>query len=314
MNGELEEVIRKIRRRGLVQLPEGLVHLIPKISDLARKFKKEVIFDIDPTYGACDIRLCEARASSCDTIIHVGHAKILDVGKVLYVPWRREANVEKIIEKLRKIKGRKCVATTINFAWLLDYVKEVEGVVLGRGSGRVPGEGIVLGCDTSVCNVQADINIFIGDGYFHPLAMGINTGRETLAIRPHGGVERIAYNKFLKRRLALIGMAEGRNVGIIISSKPGQNRMALAMELRDVAEENGYSVRLYISDYLYPHYLTGLPEDFFVFTGCPRVATDDTFEKPVLTPEEFLLKLGYLKKYRIDWFTSIKSLPADNEG
>lgn len=309
----LEDAIRKIKKRGLVQLPEGLIHLIPEIEELAKKYGKEVVFDIDPVFGACDVREREAKASGCDTIIHVGHGKMVDTPGVVYVEWERELDVEKIVETVRRIKGRKCVGTTVNFAWVLNYLKDIEGVVIGSGSNRVPGKGIVLGCDTRACHVPADVNIFIGDGYFHPIVIGVNTKRKTLAVRSDGRIEEIDWMGFLKKRLAIVGATDGKKVGIIISSKTGQNRIALALELKELAEKKGYSVRLYVSDYLFPDYLYGLTDDFFVFTGCPRVATDDVFEKPVLTPEEFLLKLDLMKEYKIGWITTIRPLLRGSE-
>jgi len=308
---ELEALLKKMpERRVLLQLPDGLKHKVEEFVELFRKYNKEVIVDVDPSYGACDVRINEMRAVGAEAIVHVGHAPMFDLPNVYYVEWRRPADVEKVRRALEELssKGRVCLATAVNFRWMLEELEGMENVVVGGGSWRIPLRGVVLGCDTTACNVDADLNAFVGDGHFHPLAIEINTGRPTYRISPDGKVERVSYERFLRRRLALVGSVDGKRVGIIVSSKIGQNRNPLAQELAREARKRGYEVNLYVSDYMDPLYLLGLPDDFFVYTGCPRVPLDDweRYEKPLLTPEEFLYKLGLLKKYSIGWITALR--------
>ena len=307
---EIRDVAERIRgRRILLQVPEGLKTELDDMVKMLEERGKEVVVCIDPSYGACDVRFKEMEASGCEAILHVGHAPMIRHPKVYYVEWRRDADAEKIREALEELagRGRVCVVTSVNFRWVLEEARDIPGVVVGGKSWRVPYEGVVLGCDTSACEVDADLNAYIGDGYFHALAVWVNTGRPTFIVYPDGRVEEVNFERLVKRRLALIGSVHGNRVGIIVSSKVRQNRRGLAEELKKFAEEKGYEVNIYVSDYLDPLYLLGLPDDFFVFTGCPRVPIDDAerYGKPVLTPEEFLYKLGVLREYRIGWITSV---------
>ncbi len=313
---ELEELVKQIpEKRLLVQVPEGLKHRVREIEEVFKKYGKEPIINIDPVYGACDVRVNEMRMSGCEAIVHIGHAFMTPLPvKVYYVEWKRPLDREKVkkaIEMLTKNR-RACVFTNTNFSWFLDEIKDIEGVIISGGSFRMPKKGVVLGCDTTACDVDADINIYIGDGYFHPLAVWINTRRPTYIVYPDGSVEEFSAETLLKRRLSLIGITSGEKVGIIVSSKIGQNRTGLAHQLKKIAEEHGYKASIYISDYIDPSYLEGLDDDFYVYTGCPRVPIDDMdrYKKPLLTPEEFLYKLGLLKKYRIGWITTV--LQQDN--
>lgn len=307
---ELRSVVEKMpERRVLVQIPEGLKVHLDEILEIFQEYGKEAIVDLDPVYGACDIRINEMRAVGAETIVHIGHRKMLDIPGVYYVEYPRDVDVDAVIQSIREISGdrKACFATTANFSWILERVKGIPSIVVGKGSWRVPGEGIVLGCDTTACDVEADLNIFLGDGRFHPMAIWINTQRPTYVVLPNGEHREVSFESVLKRRLTLVGSLDGRRVGVIVSSKLGQNRWKLAQQLKDLAERRGYIVRLYVSDYLEPSYLLGLEEDFYVYTGCPRVPIDDSerYEKPLLTPEEFLLKLGLMKEYRIGWITEI---------
>ncbi len=310
MMEEIEELAKSMKeRRILLQIPEGLKGRIPEIVELFRRYGKEVIVGLDPTYGACDVRTREGEAVGAEAIVHIGHLPMVKLPGVYYVEWKREAKIEAILNAVRELtqKGRVCVATTANFRYLLEKVKEIPGVVIGRGSWRVPYEGVVLGCDTTACDVEADLNVFIGDGSFHPMAIWINTRRPTFVVDPSGSVTEISYEKVLKKRLALIGSVSGKRIGILVSSKVGQNRRKLAFQLYELSKGLGYEPYLFVSDYLDPSYLLGIDVDFFVYTGCPRVPIDDAerYPKPLLTPEEFLYKVGIAKEYRIGWITEL---------
>ncbi len=307
---ELVELARKIEgRKILLQVPEGLKHHVDEMVDVLTKMGKEVFVDIDPTYGSCDIRVNEAKQVGADVIIHVGHAPMLKLPNVYYAYWKKGANVDAIRETVKQlVKDRiACLVSSVNYAWILDHLRDIRGVKIGKGGWRIPVEGAVVGCDTTACNVDADINIFVGDGYFHPLAVWVNTRRRTFLVYPDGRFEEVSFEGVIRKRLAIIGSVEGRRVGIIVSSKYGQNRRELAEELYHLSKKRGYTPSLYVSDYLEPSYLMGLRDDFFVYTGCPRVPIDDMerYDKPILTPEEFLYKLGVLKEYRIGWITRV---------
>ena len=310
MMEEIESIAKKIKeRRILLQVPEGLKTEVPKIVEILERHGKEVIVDIDPTYGACDLRINEMKAVNAEAILHIGHAPMFNYPNVYYVEWRRDADIEAVERSIKEIaRGRRfCLATTANLRWVLEKLKNIEGAVVGKGSWRIPLEGVVLGCDTSACDVDADINIFVGDGYFHPLAIWVNTKRPTFVVYPDGRWEEVSFERLVRKRLALLGSISGKRVGILVSSKIGQNRWPLARELYDLAKEKGYIPRIYVSDYIDPLYLLGLEEDFFVYTGCPRVPIDDAerYDKPLLTPEEFLYLLGVVKEYKIGWITRV---------
>ena len=305
---ELEKVAKKVKgRRVLLQVPEGLKTDIEKMVEILEREGAKVFVDIDPTYGACDIRTREAEAVGAEIIIHVGHAPMLNLPNVYYVEWMRDANVSKILEVISSLAKQKkvCFATTVNFRWIIDKVQKIPNVVVGKGSWRIRYSGVVLGCDTTSCNIEADVNVFLGDGHFHPMAIWINTRRPTYVLTPEGKLIEVNYEREVRKRLALIGSLEGKKVGIVVSSKVGQNRKDLALYLAELAKAKGYIPHLYVSDYLDPLYLLGLPDDFFVYTGCPRVPIDDAerYDKPLLTPEEFLYKLGIVKDLYIGWTT-----------
>ncbi len=307
---EIREILPRIKgKRVLLQIPEGLKDRVEEIENILKGSAREVVTIVEPSWGACDIRTDYLKYTGADIVVHIGHEEMLSLPNVIYVHWRREADVvavKRALEKILEDFNPVCLFTTINFSHLLPLLQR-EGVIIGKRGNRTRRPGIVLGCDADTCRVKAEADVYVGDGYFHPMTVWLNNRRPLFAIRPDGSVEELNFEKVLRRRLAILSMAEGKKVGIIVSTKLGQNRNSLAWELKKLAEEKGYKASLYVSDYLYPEYLEGLPDDFFVYTGCPRVPIDDmeNYKKPLLTPEEFLYKLGILKDYRLGWITQL---------
>ena len=110
---------------------------------------------------------------------------------------------------------------------------------------------------------------------------------------------------FLRQRFGLITQcANAGSFGLLVSTKAGQLSLQTAMRLKKLAEAKGKKVYIFVADYIYPEYLTGLKVDCYVNTACPRLAIDDQkqFNKMVLNPTEMEIALNYkkLSDYRID--------------
>jgi len=90
-------------------------------------------------------------------------------------------------------------------------------------------------------------------------------------------------------------MAKDSNkFGILLSTKAGQERKGLALELKKEIEHKGKEAFILVSDYLLPEYAIGIDVDCFVNTACPRIAIDDAsgWKKPIVNPNELEIALG----------------------
>jgi 2-(3-amino-3-carboxypropyl)histidine synthase len=81
-----------------------------------------------------------------------------------------------------------------------------------------------------------------------------------------------------------------RTVGIIVSTKSGQQRRALAEQLKKLHEGAVIVMLREVS----PDELLNLGFDCYVNTACPRLTYDDQvrFPAPVLSPQEFEIICG----------------------
>jgi len=147
-------------------------------------------------------------------------------------------------------------------------------------------EGQILGC--SIDKFDADSFLFIGDGMFHPTALAIKNNKPVYIYNPFSkqffelDLEIIEkYNK--KTQGAYAKFLSSENIGILVSTKPGQNRLNDAEKLKNSQDKNCY---ILIQNDIDFQGLENFPFiDCFVNTACPRIGYDDQLPKPVVDIE-----------------------------
>ena len=113
-------------------------------------------------------------------------------------------------------------------------------------------------------------------------------------------------DKILRIRFARITKAKSaKKWGIIVSSKEGQYRMKLAMDIKKQIEDEKMEAYILLLDNINPDALLPyLDLDAFVVTACPRIAIDDSqmYKKPLITPQELEIALNKRKweDYQLD--------------
>jgi 2-(3-amino-3-carboxypropyl)histidine synthase len=320
---KLDQVCDFIRVRGArtvaLQMPEGLKTHAQRISDeLSDRTGVGTIILGDPCYGACDISHHFSRYA--DVLVHFGHAEIPslnDSDRVLFVEVILEFDVVPLLEKaLPLLKDRIGLVTTVQHVPLLEKAKAFlhsrgKVCLIGKGDGRIKHEGQVLGCNvTSALSIRSDVDqfLFIGSGDFHPLAVSLETKRPVIVVDPILDQVRTLdelTDRVLRQRYAAIARAlDAERFGILVSSKSGQDRFALALDLAHRLRGKGKRADIILMDVIGPDQLLAFQVDAFVSTACPRLAIDDQvrYPKPLLTPIELEVLLGdrAWEDYRMD--------------
>lgn len=289
-----------------VQLPDGLKR---KAFEICSELGSDVILSGESCFGACDLDL--SLLADVDILYHYAHTEILKFGRVVYVPYFVDYDVERVVETIKIIPERYIgIISTAQYCQKLPEVKELleaSGFVveLRKGSERVKYAGQVLGCNYSALkDCKADAVVFVGDGLFHAVGASFYSRKKVYAVNPlNYELEVVQSEGFLKERYLQISRCKGlEKVGILVSTKPGQKRLKLAEELRKKALEREMKVLIVYINEITPEKLMNLPFEFYVNTACPRISYDDyrRFEKPILTPAEFEYLLGLREGIELD--------------
>lgn len=317
---KIENEMSKIRPKTvLLQLPSGLKRKATALSsEIQKRFGCEVLISGDSCYGSCDIPT--GSLDLVDAVIQVGHWGMPTVRlskPVLFLP------VEISIDLLKMIKTAKpflvspigLLATPQHLHQLKDaksmLEKESLKVMIGRGKSRVPEPGLLLGCDYSSAHVISDkvaSFLLLGGGRFHAIGLKLSTGKPVVILDPERSkaiVEEIDVDSFKRKRFAIIqAISKAKSIGIIVSSKPGQERMSLAKRLLSFIVDSGREGHIVILNDISPDALLNLDLDAYISTACPRIALDDSdsYGFPLGTPIELMIALSKVKweDYRID--------------
>jgi 2-(3-amino-3-carboxypropyl)histidine synthase len=310
LNGT-SDLIRTLRARGAkkvaLQFPEGLKRRAAAVATELKDAGFDVIVSGNPCYGACDLAL--DTLSIADVLVHFGHAAVDERHNVIFEPYPVDFDILILENAVPLLKGKKIgLVTTVQHVHLISPMEaflQSKGidVRVAMGSSRTPHRGQVLGCSFAAAKAtDADEILFVGTGLFHPVGISLATGTRVIALDPlTGTAQEVSGDTLKRRRFAVMEKVRGaKSIGIIVSMKSGQQRMALAERLAALSPHAVIVTMQEVS----PDELLNLGFDAFVNTACPRLAYDDQvrFPVPVLSPQEFEILCGVRSwdEYSID--------------
>jgi 2-(3-amino-3-carboxypropyl)histidine synthase len=319
---DLKPAIKELKEIGakkiLVQIPEGLKVKTEDIIDELEAEGIEVISEMTPCFGACDIKVSEALLLKCDAVLHIGHSEFMKIKDipVVYLPlYYKLDNFEEISTKLLDYLKEKEIKEIglITTAQFLPYISDIrvklesEGIkVLTKDGPRVK-EGQALGCNYSAVPDTEHI-VYFGDGYFHPLGIHFSAQREVILANPFkDSISTLdkEKDKFLRQRILLIEKAkEAKSFAILVSSKVGQQRLHWAESVQAELKMKGYEANIYTMDHVSEDKLLGIKAGAYINTACPRLSIDDFFnwKKPMINSTEvkYLLGKESYDNYKLD--------------
>jgi len=190
----------------------------------------------------------------------------------------------------------------------INYLKESKSLLEKQGKKVFIGQpktyqkqgitakyaGQVLGCDASSAKAiesKVDCFLYIGTGEFHPLGIALATEKPVFKVNPFTKkttlISTADKRKWLAKQAARVSkFKSAKNIGIYVSTKPGQNRQKQAEQLGKELEKQGKQAYLFIADTITANELLNFPQiDAWVNTACPRIV-DDYFSKPVVNLSE----------------------------
>jgi len=185
------------------------------------------------------------------------------------------------------------LATTIQFIDSIENIKSQleqakKEVKLFKGEhAKYPGQ--MLGCSL---NKQEDTDAFlyIGSGEFHPKALLLKNSKPVFVYNPLNDTTELLTEKDIelikrKQQGALSRYLVSDRIGIIVSTKPGQNHLKEAETLQAKLQKEKKEAYIFVTDTLSLNELENFPFiQCWVNTMCPRIGYDDGMytTKPIL--------------------------------
>ncbi|RMF07083.1 hypothetical protein D6764_00645 [Candidatus Woesearchaeota archaeon] len=220
--------------------------------------------------------------------------------KFAFFPAKAKSRIKIPKNVLDELPQRIGLFTTVQFVESLQGIKEQiektgREVLLLRPPHSVR-EGQLLGCGIKKFDESIDAFLFVGDGRFHPLTLLLRNNQKVICYDPFTKKKSELTKKdveyALKREKAgYVKFLSSKRVGVLISTKPGQNRRNLAKKLKEHFPDKKFYYFLF--DQLNFAELENFPfVECWVNTACPRIMIDDIrkFRKPVINIEALLEK------------------------
>lgn len=302
--------------------PDGILPQVQETAkNITKKFNIPAYVLADTTWGTCDLNSNGSKVLGADIQFNVGHTINTEEYEknVFLIDAYDDVGFDSVAQKCTELLKGKTISLVTDSQHLhqVDNVKKIFlqnsiNVKIGKGKGQL-NDGQVFGCEfypTSELKKEVDAYVFLGQSNFHAAGIALSTNLPTYILDPYFNEVReiTEFAQKLKRKstLAIYKAAEAKTFGIIIGLKEGQLSKVFGLKMKKQLEEFGKEVQLFALTDITNERLRNLKGiDAFIQVACPRISTDNEFDKPMLSTPQANALLKMLKNEKLDNYLEI---------
>ncbi len=321
-----KKIFDEIKKRKPVSVaingPDGI---LPQVQETASKIMKR--FGIpayvlaDTTWGSCDLNSNGAKVLGAEVLFNIGHTISFDTfnDNIVMIDAFDNITFDKVVRKCIEILKGKTISLITDSQHLhqINTVKEILTqagiqVKIGKGKGQL-NDGQVFGCEfypVMETKDEVEVNVFLGQSNFHAAGIALATNKPTYILDPYFNevreVTEFAQKLQKKATLAIYKAADAETFGIIVGLRDGQLSKTTALKFKQELEKEGKAVQLFALTDITNDRLRNLKGiDAFIQVACPRISTDNQFDKPLLSTPQANALLKILRNESIDGYMQI---------
>ena len=302
--------------------PDGI---FPKVqetaSNIMKKFGIPAFILADTTWGTCDLNSNGAKVLGAEILFNIGHTNKLETfeNNVVMIDAFDDVPFDSVLPKcIQKLKGKTIsLITDSQHLHEINNVKnylEKNGIIvkIGKGKGQL-NDGQVFGCEfypAMETKETVDANLFLGQSNFHAAGIALSTKKPTYVLDPYFNevrdVTNFAEKLEKKATLKIYKAMEAKVFGVIVGLKEGQFAKVTALKFKKELEEQGKEVQLLaLTDITGDRLKNFTGIDAFIQVACPRISTDNEFDKPMLSTPQANALLKMLNNEKLDNYLEI---------
>jgi len=302
--------------------PDGILPQVQETAmNITKRFGIPAYVLADTTWGTCDLNSNGSKVLGAEIQFNIGHTintESFEKNLVLINAYD-DVEFDSVAKKCVDIlKGKKIsLVTDSQHLHQMDKVNEIltSGgieVKIGKRKGQL-NDGQVFGCEfypATELKDEVDAYVFLGQSNFHAAGIALSTNMPTYVLDPYFNevreVTEFAQKLKKKATLAICKAAEAQSFGIIIGLKEGQLSKVFALKFKKELEKEGKTVQLFALTDITNERLKNLKGiDAFIQVACPRISTDNQFDKPVLSTPQANALLKILRHESIEGYLEI---------
>jgi 2-(3-amino-3-carboxypropyl)histidine synthase len=303
--------------------PDGL---LPKVQDLTLRISKKygipAYLLADTTWGTCDLNSNGAKVLNAEILFNIGHTNSMKMFEknVIMIDAFDDISFDRVVEKCTELLLGKTISL-ITDSQHLNQIESIKNVLeengvnvkIGKGSGQL-NDGQVFGCEfypaTEMID-NVDANVFLGQSNFHAAGVALATNKPTYILDPYFNEIReitdFARKLQKKATLEIYKSVDAETFGVIVGLKEGQISKLTALKFKKELESTGKTVHLIALTDITNERLRNLKDiDAFIQVACPRISTDNKFDKPVLSTPQAVALMKLLRKENVENYFQIK--------
>lgn len=302
--------------------PDGILPQVQETAmNITKKFGIPAYVLADTTWGTCDLNSNGAKVLGAEIQFNIGHTINTESFEknLILINAYDDVGFDSVAEKCVEIlKGKKIsLVTDSQHLHQMDRVNEIltKGgidVKIGKGKGQL-NDGQVFGCEfypATELKDKVDAYVFLGQSNFHAAGIALSTNMPTYVLDPYFNevreVTEFAQKLKKKATLAIYKAADAQSFGIIVGLKEGQLSKVFALKFKKELEKEGKTVQLFALTDITNERLKNLKGiDAFIQVACPRISTDNQFDKPVLSTPQANALLKILRHESIEGYLEI---------
>ncbi len=302
--------------------PDGILPQVQETAmNITRRFGIPAYVLADTTWGTCDLNSNGSKVLGAEIQFNIGHTINTESFEknLILINAFDDVEFDSVAKKCVDIlKGKQIsLVTDSQHLHQMDRVNEIltNGgihVKIGKGKGQL-NDGQVFGCEfypATELKDKVDAYVFLGQSNFHAAGIALSTNKPTYVLDPYFNevreVTEFAQKLKKKATLAIYKAADAQSFGIIIGLKEGQLSKVFALKFKKELEKEGKTVQLFALTDITNERLKNLKGiDAFIQVACPRISTDNQFDKPVLSTPQANALLKILRHESIDEYLEI---------
>lgn len=195
------------------------------------------------------------------------------MSKILYIhSIQKNLHIKLLKSEIKKLPKKLLLLYSIQYKELAESIKKQ----LEANNIKVERFQQVLGC-SKIYNKNKITILFIGTGEFHLINLYLQS--PNIYKLENGRVLKIptvTINKIkAHRKAALLKFLNAENIGILVSTKPGQENLDTAIKLKNKLNKKGKQAYIFISNEIIPAQFENFNIQLWVNTACPGLAYDN---------------------------------------
>ncbi|MFQ5531497.1 MAG: diphthamide synthesis protein [Candidatus Nanoarchaeia archaeon] len=193
--------------------------------------------------------------------------------KTIFIPAKSKTSLNKIkiLEISKKLPKTIDMAYSIQFKDLAFQIKDI----LELQNHKIKKIVQVLGCSNPRFSKETQAVLLIGSGKFHAVSLAYETKLPIYIL------ENKSFSKISSSDLEIFGkkqksnqlrLLNSNNIGILVSTKPGQENLSRSLDLKKKLESKGKKVYMFINNSIDVKELENFPDvEVWINTACPRL-------------------------------------------